>query len=539
MKNIKNIMISCLCAALALALLGGCAASDISFSGVSPIQSGLSAPAQDGQASAQNGSSAPSQGSSAVPNTAKVSSTELDGISCLSVTSGGAYTLSGDYEDQMILVDAKGEEVELILNGANISCSKSPAIYVRAAGSVTLTLAGGSSNSLSDGKSYSIEDNDSSLDGCIFSKADLVLAGSGSVSVSGNYKHGIVSKDSLKVEGGNWQISSVKTGIQGKDRLDMNGGSVAIAAGTNGMASEGALSVNGGSLNIAQCKEGLEALTVDIAGGDTYISASDDGINASDPETSSGQGMGFGMMGMGGNSACEINISGGRLAIASKGDGIDSNGNVNISGGEIYIDGPVNNGDQAVDWQTKGSVSGGTMIATGSAGMASNVSSSENQATVFIGLSGEAGKEICLKDASGNVLAAFTPSKSYQCALITSPVLSQGKSYTVTVDGAEAASFTVDSLTMDVNSSGMGGFGGFGKPGSGGFGKFKDQEGQVPSDGNMPQMPSEGQAPENGARPERPDGGSRPRGSEDGTVLQLPSEGSQLPNMNGKNSTVY
>ena len=362
---------------MALALLSGCGASDISIDFGSSAQGETAVPGQSGSSlPAQNseGSQTPASAGSNTPNTAKVSSTEFNGISCVTVTSGGTYTLSGEYNDRMILVDAKGEEVELILNGAEISSSKSPAIYVRAAKTVTLTLAEGSVNSLSDGKNYNLEDNDSSLDGCIFSKADLVLAGSGSVSVNGNYKHGIVSKDTLRVEGGNWQISSVKTGIQGKDSLDMNGGGVAIAAGTNGMSSDGVLSVNGGSLNIAQSKEGLEALSVNIAGGDIYINASDDGINASDPDTSSGQGMGFGMMGMGGNSACEINISGGRLMIASKGDGMDSNGSVNISGGEIYVDGPTSNGDQAVDWQTRGSVSGGTMIATGSAGMASNVS---------------------------------------------------------------------------------------------------------------------------------------------------------------------
>ena len=107
MKNIKNILISGLCAVLALALLSGCAASNISLDGGSSAQSGSSAPGQSGTSvpsqnseGNQSGSlpsiaDSPIAGSSNTLNTAKVSSNEFNGISCVTVTSGGTYTLSG------------------------------------------------------------------------------------------------------------------------------------------------------------------------------------------------------------------------------------------------------------------------------------------------------------------------------------------------------------------------------------------------------------------------------------------------------------
>ncbi len=543
MKNIKDIKKKAalgLSLTLALGLLAGCGAGSISLGG------GAAASAPAGS------ESAPLFGGSSVSVSAsKLAETELDGIACLTVSSGGSYTLSGVYEDQMILVDAKGQNVELVLDGLTLSNSKGPAIYVRAAKTVTITLAPGSVNSLSDGGSYDIEDDDSSLDGCVFSKADLELAGSGSVQISGNYKHGIVSKDTLTVESGSWQISSVKTGVQGKDSIDVNGGSLLIAAGTNGMASDGALSVNGGSVNVSQSKEGLEAAVVNISGGETYIDASDDGINASDPDSSSGKGLGFGVMSpAGGSSSCAINISGGRLYVASGGDGIDSNGSIDISGGEIYVDGPVSNGDQAVDWQTAGNVTGGTMIATGSAGMASNVTSSEGQGTVFIGLSGEAGKEIALLDVSGSVIASFTPSKSYQCVLITSPQLRTGASYSVTVGGEEAASFTMESLRQNVNAGGMGSFGGktpmgggsqmpWGQDGSGAGSQRPGSKGQQNdgTSGAAPRLPEgseqtpEGQQGEGGLTPPEQQEGS-------GQTPRFPGGKSQRPRINSQSDTI-
>ncbi|MBQ2455477.1 MAG: hypothetical protein II499_05235, partial [Firmicutes bacterium] len=162
---------------------------------------------------------------------------------------------------------------------------------------------------------------------------------------------------------------------------------------------------------------------------------------------------------------------------------------------------------------------------SGAAGMASNVTSSQGQGTVFVGASGSAGQEICLKDSSGKTVASFVPTKAFQCVLITSPSLEQGESYTVTVGGTEAASFTLDSLTMNVGiAGGMGGFGNHGM----GFGQ-NGQQGKMPwMNGQNGQMPSEGT---DGTMPQMPG-----QNGTEGTVPQLPSDG-QMPQLPGQNGT--
>ena len=562
-KNMKKIAALALCMGLAAGMLSGCSADSITFEGGSGSLSPAPQSAQAGSPDQSQGSaseapetgaqSGQQSGSAKAPSASQpiqTASYDMNGVSVVPVTSGGSYTLSGEYKDQMILVDAEGQDVELVLDGADISCSNGPAIYVRAASDVTITLAAGSKSTLSDGSKYSIEDDGSTLDGCIFSKADLVISGSGSLEVSGNYKHGIVSKDTMTVESGSVSVTAVKTGIQGKDSVDMNGGSVTITAGTNGMASDVVISVNGGALDI-KAKEGLEAETVNINDGDTNITASDDGINASASDSSSASGtvMMGGMQGQGGQAdeQCAININGGKLTISSGGDGLDSNGVINLNGGEVYVDGPAGNGEQAVDWVRGCNVTGGTMIASGAAGMATNVTSSQGQGTVFVGASGSAGQEICLKDSSGKTVASFVPTKTFQCVLITSPSLEQGKSYTVTVGGTEAASFTLDSLTMNVGIAGGMGFRnhgmGFGQNGQ--QGKMPWMNGQLPSEGTegtMPQLP--GQNGTEGTRPQRPEmkDWSGQNDGISGATPQLPSEGAegtmpQMPQMPGQNGT--
>jgi ABC-type Fe3+-hydroxamate transport system substrate-binding protein len=66
----------------------------------------------------------------------------------ITITKEGTYLLSGSLSDGQIIVDAKGEKVQLVLDGVSISNSSSAAVYVRKADKVFLTLADGSTNSI-------------------------------------------------------------------------------------------------------------------------------------------------------------------------------------------------------------------------------------------------------------------------------------------------------------------------------------------------------------------------------------------------------
>ena len=110
-------------------------------------------------------------------------------------------------------------------------------------------------------------------------------------------------------------------------------------------------------MNINSSKEGLEGVTVNIEGGNILVNSTDDGINAAG-DSEDGSQLSY-----------AINISGGDIKIIPGGDGIDSNGDLNVSGGNIVVDGPSNGGNAPVDYDGTGTITGGSILATGNSGM--------------------------------------------------------------------------------------------------------------------------------------------------------------------------
>ena len=90
-------------------------------------------------------------------------------------------------------------------------------MVIKEADKVFITLADNSTNTLSDASSYSLTIDDSTVVSAIFSKPDLAIYGSGSLTVNGNHKHGIVSKDDLIITSGTINVSSKSSGIDGRD----------------------------------------------------------------------------------------------------------------------------------------------------------------------------------------------------------------------------------------------------------------------------------------------------------------------------------
>ena len=288
----------------------------------------------------------------------------------LTITAAGVYILSGSYENQMLLVQAGDEDkVQIVLNNAHLSNADGPAILIRSADKVFLTAAEGSENSISDGSGYSLTEGDTAVDAAVFSKADLTLNGSGSLSVTGNTKHAVVSKDDLVVTAKNLSVSSAASALTGKDAVTLSDASVSITAGTDGIHSEGTVTVLGGSLTVRcgddavhadgradiaggtvtlDAAEGIEATYVLIRSGDISIQASDDGINAAYK-----------------SDACTptVEITGGNLTVnmgAGDTDGIDSNGNLIITGGTVSV-----NGSSAFDYDGAVTFTGGTVYVNG------------------------------------------------------------------------------------------------------------------------------------------------------------------------------
>ncbi|MTM91627.1 carbohydrate-binding domain-containing protein, partial [Turicibacter sanguinis] len=137
----------------------------------------------------------------------------IDG-NTITITSGGTYNISGTLTDGQIIVDSSDElDVELVLNGVEITSSSSAPIYVKNAKNAIINLVEGTENIVTDSDSYVLEDpTNNEPNAAIFSKDDLKIKGTGSLVVNANYDHGIVSKDDLKIKNGNITVTSVGDG---------------------------------------------------------------------------------------------------------------------------------------------------------------------------------------------------------------------------------------------------------------------------------------------------------------------------------------
>ncbi len=411
------------------------------------------------------------EASSSVNITLNGKSAETDAASGVSVSEGritidkaGTYILSGDYEGMIFVNAGDQDKVQLVLDGADITNNDSAVIYVLSADKVFVTLAEGSENTLSHSGEYTSYD-DNNIDGVIFSKSDLTLNGTGSLTVTDDTGNAIVSKDDLRIASGSLILNVGKHGLEGKD-------SVRIA---------------GGSIDVTGSHEGIEGCEITILGGDITISAEDDGINAS------------------GDGDCAILIAGGTLRITAKGDGIDTNGTLTVSGGEIFVSGSENNGNGALDYQTTAVITGGTIIAVGASGMAENFGTDSTQGAILVSTASmhEAGENVTLLDESGNELLSYTAKIRFNSILVSHPSITEGKTYTVKA-GDEVLEVTMDSL---IYGSGMGGFGGgregFGERPEGfgekpeGFGEKPEGFGEKPEGFDPSQLP-EGFEPEGG-----------------------------------------
>ncbi|MGI6755553.1 MAG: hypothetical protein ACOX4F_06055 [Atopobiaceae bacterium] len=152
--------------------------------------------------------------------------------------------------------------------------------------------------------------------------------------------------------------------------------------------------------------------------------------------------------GMEADASAMITISGGNLTIDADGDGIDSNGSFTMSGGNVYVAGPTNDGNGALDTGEEATITGGTIIAVGSSGMATSFSSSSSQASVMVYLDSATTGTVSLKDSSGAVIASFDTDKQYSSVVISTPDLLVGEKYTLVCGSQETSVEVTDTVTQ-------------------------------------------------------------------------------------------
>lgn len=508
----------------------------------------------------------------------------------VTISKAGVYSLSGSSENARITVNVgKQDEVTLRLNGVSLKSTESSVIYCESGELLTLYLNENTENTLSDSAEYIFTENDTEPDGAVFSRADLVIKGGGSLSVTSNYKDAIKCKDGLSITSGNINVISADDGIVGKDYVKITGGNITINAKSDGIKStndtdegrgyitisdgtlditaendgiqaekeiniEGgsvtiftggedanaevkasadpfdrdittndsesrkglkantgifvsggeisitsaddsvhsdenvsisggtlilsscddgvhadeALTINDGTITVTKSYEGLEGKTIEISGGEINIMASDDGLNAAGGDN--GSFFGFGES----SDEYYISISGGNITVNADGDGIDSNGTIAQSGGYLTIYGPTSSGNGAIDYERSYAVSGGTLIALGSSGMA-QAPSTLSQPCLSINANVSADSTVEVRSSDGSVILSATTPKNCQSLIFTSDKLVIGEEYGIYANGELLSTLTAEEGVTGngANGAGFGGPGGFGHGGfgGGGFGK--------------------------------------------------------------------
>ena len=239
--------------------------------------------------------------------------TATDGVTVedgtLTITKAGTYKLSGEYQGQIKVETADSDAVRLVLDNANITNSSGAALNVVNADEVILYSASGTTNTISDGADYTAT-GENDPDAVVYSKADLTIAGEGTLKVNGNHEDGIHTTDGLVIASGTLEVNAANTGIKGKDYVDILGGTinvtaqqdgikstndtdegkgwtrlsngtVTVNAGDDGFKASRVVEISGGSLTVEQSDEGIEAQYINISGGDVNVTSADDGMNAS------------------------------------------------------------------------------------------------------------------------------------------------------------------------------------------------------------------------------------------------------------------
>lgn len=293
-------------------------------------------------------------------------------------------------------------------------------------------------------------------------KIDITAGGGSDNSKDSNTSQkGIKCAGDITISGAEIKVSSADDALHGKSNIIISSGTVDLSSSDDGITTDKNLTINDGTVSVTKSYEGLEAANVEINGGNVSIVSSDDGINtAGGSDTSSSEGLWSSA-----STDASLTINGGNVYVNTSGDGLDSNGSIYITGGTVIVEGPTANDNGAID---KGdgngcvaSITGGTVLALGSTGMAVNFDSG-TQCSALVNLTGIAGTVISTDDGSG---FSFTTTKDFSCAVYSSPSLSQGSSYTISAGSTTAAmEFTSGLYYTDVSAMG-GGPGGMMNPG--------------------------------------------------------------------------
>jgi len=292
----------------------------------------------------------------------------------IKITDGKTYCVTGKHK-QIIVDSGDSDKPQIILKNAQIESSDGPAIYIKNADKVFLTIPENTESSLSDATQY--DNSYDNADGVVFSKADLTLNGGGKLTVKANFKCGIVSKDDLVISETVINIESKGCAVEGKDCVKLNNADITVNSEGDGIkstnsedANRGFIYIASGKCNITSTNDALQGSTALIiedgvfnlktGGGSAVASSSQNNNwgkwgrfyeNPSSSDTESAKAL---------KAVSLIKIQGGDFSIDSSDDAIHSNSDIEISSGNFNI----SSGDDGVHADDELLINGGDFTIT-------------------------------------------------------------------------------------------------------------------------------------------------------------------------------
>lgn len=248
------------------------------------------------------------------------------------LTAEATYVITGTLDDGMLVVDMPADaKPHIILDGVSITSSTSSPIYVKEADKVFLTLASGTTNTLTNGGNFTAID-DNNIDAVIFSKQDLTLNGDGNLQIQSPAGHGIVSKDDLVITGGQINVTAASHALDANDSVRINNATITATASKDAIHAENAddttkgyVYIENGTFSLTSQGDGVSASSsMQINNGSFNVTTS--GTTSTDTDSFKGF-----------KSSDSLLISGGTFTINSSDDAIHSNTSVIVNGGSFQI----------------------------------------------------------------------------------------------------------------------------------------------------------------------------------------------------------
>jgi hypothetical protein len=386
------------------------------------------------------------------------------------------------------------EDYQLYLDDVTISATDGPALNLESSQKVFIVTASGTTNVLTDSATRTTM----TMKAALYGKGPMVFSGEGALEVTGSYKHGIFSKDYIRVRSGELEVAvSAKDAVRSVNGFIFDYGDLTInATGTTtddeskGIKVEGSedddgagrgyVVINGGYLDITSVDKAITAgwdvdddaetsttsddpsPYVEINNGVIYVTTTGTPTDDLAPEGIEGKSdvtinSGYLIVSTtddGINAGDSITINGGYLYCASSdNDAIDSNGPLTISGGVIVAIG-AGSPEGAFDCDNNTfAITGGTLVGIG--GDLSTPSTSATTQNVVILGNGTQGSTLGVEADDGTVVFAFTIPQTYSTMLLSSPDIATGTEYTTYTGGTASGDETFYGLYLgDLGYSG-------------------------------------------------------------------------------------